>query len=95
MFSRRNFLRGSLLTFAFLISSANADIKFSSPAAGAVISGNSIDVEFEDGGVNPPISDFTSYTLQLCAGGNTDTDYVSWEPEDLGREAPANCSVLL
>lgn len=62
---------------ALFASSAHADVKFSSPAAGVVISGDTIDVEFEDGGEDPPLSDFTTYTLQLCAGGNTDKDYVS------------------
>lgn len=70
-------LLGSLAVSALFASSAYADVAFSSPSAGMVISGNTIDVEFEDGSSDPPIADFTSYTLQLCAGGNSETDYVS------------------
>lgn len=78
MFSRRNILLNSLLASTFFISSTFADVKFSSPAAGATISGSTIDVEFTDGGQAPPITAFTSYILQLCAGGNGATDYVSY-----------------
>lgn len=77
MLSRGGFLYGSLVASAFLASSAYADVAFSSPSAGQVISGNTISVEFEEGSSDPPLSDFTTYTLQLCAGGNTESDYVS------------------
>lgn len=64
------------LTAALLYSqTVRADIGFSSPSAGQVISGTTIDVEFAEGGGSPPMASFTSYTLQLCAGGNKDTDY--------------------
>lgn len=66
-----------MIAAAFLITSTYADVEFSSPTPGQVISGNTIDVEFAEGSADPPISDFSSYTLQLCAGGNTEDDYVS------------------
>lgn len=81
----------SLVASTLFVSSAFADVKFSSPAAGAVISGSEIDVEFTDGGEDPPITDFTSYILQLCAGGNADGEYVSHQ--DLALYEPANVIV--
>ena len=69
----------SLVLTAFVTSlfrSCTADIGFSSPAAGTTISGSTIDVEFEEGSGSPALSDFTGYTLQLCAGGNTEATYV-------------------
>ncbi|KAK5105086.1 Cell wall synthesis protein kre9 precursor [Lithohypha guttulata] len=60
---------------ALLFQTCTADIAFSSPAAGAKISGSTIDVEFEDGPDSPPLSDFSTYQLQLCAGGQTEKDF--------------------
>lgn len=58
-----------------------ADVGFSSPAAGATISGSTIDVKFTNGAGDPPLTSFSSYSLQLCAGGNVEADYVSCFPQ--------------
>jgi hypothetical protein len=61
----------AVLPFAF------ADVKITSPAPGDIITGNSLTIEWEESGNSPPISDFASYAMFLCAGGNEDTNYVS------------------
>ncbi|KAL9101003.1 MAG: hypothetical protein Q9163_003688 [Psora crenata] len=48
-----------------------ADIRFTSPAAGATIAGGrTLTIEWEDSGEDPPLSELTTYELFLCAGGN-------------------------
>jgi len=74
MLPQRHLLASFLLASTYLYS-ALADVAFSSPSAGQVISGSTIDVEFAQGPDEPSIADFTSYTLQLCAGGNGATDF--------------------
>ena len=57
---------------------ALADIEFTSPTAGAKLTGGgSISIEWQDSGSAPSISDLTTYQLFLCAGGNDDTTFVS------------------
>ncbi|KAF2163841.1 hypothetical protein M409DRAFT_56956 [Zasmidium cellare ATCC 36951] len=51
-----------------------ADVKFTSPAAGANVAPGSIAVAWEDSGDSPSIDDLSSYTLQLMVGGNSDDD---------------------
>lgn len=59
----------SLLTT--VLQFASADVKFTSPAAGATLTGGgAITVTWQDSGVAPSISDFSTYSLFLCAGGN-------------------------
>lgn len=56
---------------------ALADIKFTSPSAGATVQGGSvIKVQWKDSGTSPSISDLQAYQLFLCAGGNDDTSFV-------------------
>ena len=74
MILRRSLALSTIATA--LLQVCYADIGFSSPAAGATISGTTIDVEFEEGSGDPPLADFTTYTLQLCAGGNDAADWV-------------------
>jgi len=74
MLLQRHCLTSALLASAVL-QCALADVSFSSPAAGQDISGNTIDVEFADGSGDPPLADFTTYTLQLCAGGNDEKSF--------------------
>ncbi|KAK5942468.1 Cell wall synthesis protein kre9 precursor [Knufia obscura] len=75
MFVRQHILFSSLLASTLLTQATLADIAFSSPKAGATIKGSTIDVTFADGPGDPSINDFTSYTLQLCAGGNDADSY--------------------
>jgi hypothetical protein len=61
-----------LTVLATLAATAIADVKFSSPAAGAQIAGgSSMTITWADDGTAPTIDKFTSYTLNLMAGGNT------------------------
>ncbi|KAF2260706.1 hypothetical protein CC78DRAFT_472153 [Lojkania enalia] len=54
----------------------SADVQFTSPKAGAKITGGSaVVVEWKDSGDSPAISDLTTYQLFLCAGGDTEDTY--------------------
>ena len=56
---------------------AFADVQFTSPSAGATVAGGTtLDVEWEDSGDKPPISQMTTYELFLCAGGNDEDNFV-------------------
>ncbi|KAK3691206.1 Cell wall synthesis protein kre9 precursor [Vermiconidia calcicola] len=48
------------------------DVEFTSPAAGAKVDVGTIDVQWKESGVSPPIVDLTVYTLVLLVGGNND-----------------------
>ena len=54
-----------------------ADVEFTSPAAGASIAAGTIDVQWEESGIAPPIQDLTGYTLVLMVGGNEDGDMLA------------------
>lgn len=56
---------------------AFADVKFTTPAAGATLDGTTLSVEWTDSGTTPKLADLTSYQLFLCAGGNDDSSFVS------------------
>ncbi|GAB7323997.1 hypothetical protein MBLNU13_g07401t1 [Cladosporium sp. NU13] len=47
-----------------------ADVEFTVPAAGANITAGQIDVQWEESGIKPLISELTQYTLSLMVGGN-------------------------
>jgi len=52
-----------------------AGIKFTKPAAGTTLkAGTAIEVEWQDGGDGPKISDLTTYQLILVAGGQKDAE---------------------
>jgi hypothetical protein len=68
-------LRSSWL-LATLVPCVFADVKFTSPAAGATVSGPTISIEWEESGNPPKIADLASYQLFLCAGGNDKSSYV-------------------
>lgn len=58
-----------------------ADVEFTSPSAGATLTGGStISVKWKDSGTSPPISDLLTYQLFLCAGGNDAGSFVSLTP---------------
>lgn len=65
-----------LLFVATLAPAVLADVKFTTPAAGANVVPGSISVAWTDSGDSPSIDDLSSYTLQLMVGGNTDDDAV-------------------
>lgn len=48
-----------------------ADVEFTNPSAGDVVSVGSIEVQWKDSGTDPSILDLTQYTLLLMTGGNT------------------------
>jgi long-subunit fatty acid transport protein len=61
-----------LTVLATLAATAIADVKFSSPAAGAqIVGGSSLTITWADDGTAPTIDKFATYTLNLMAGGNT------------------------
>lgn len=61
-----------LTVLATLAATAIADVKFSSPAAGQqIVGGTSITITWTDDGTAPTIDQFSTYTLNLMAGGNT------------------------
>ncbi|KAF1926367.1 uncharacterized protein M421DRAFT_67686 [Didymella exigua CBS 183.55] len=67
-----------LLSFTALAALAplvSAGIKFKSPIAGAELTaGTAIEIEWEEGGTGPSISELTTYQLILVGGGQKDTE---------------------
>ena len=74
--ARNAMLRVSLAMFAAL-HLVSADVQFTSPSANAKLSAGSVTVQWKDSGDDPAISALTTYQLFLCAGGNTEDEYVS------------------
>jgi len=73
-----------LTSFASL---ALGDVLFTSPAAGATLTGGStLSVVFKESGTSPAISTLQSYQLFLMAGGNSDTNMVC----AMAREVTSN-----
>ncbi|KAF4552856.1 putative cell wall synthesis protein KRE9 [Elsinoe fawcettii] len=61
----------SSLLLASLVTLIQADVRFTSPAAGASLpGGGSIAVQWTDSGSGPALTTFASYQLFLMAGGN-------------------------
>lgn len=54
-----------------------ADVQFIEPAAGANLTAGQIDVQWQDSGIKPLISELTQYTLSLMVGGNDLDDMAS------------------
>lgn len=69
-------LRDVLCVATFLLPLTWADVDFTKPAAGDVVSGTSLVASWTESGQKPAISTFESYSLFLCAGGSTDSDFV-------------------
>ncbi len=64
-----------LTVLAALAPIVSAGIKFKKPAAGAKLTaGTAIEVEWEEGGSGPKISDLTTYQLILVGGGQEDAE---------------------
>ncbi|RMZ78826.1 hypothetical protein DV738_g3595, partial [Chaetothyriales sp. CBS 135597] len=61
---------------AAFIALARADVEFLTPAAGASQSSLKLSITWKESGTAPPISEFTSYQMYLCAGGNDVDEYV-------------------
>jgi hypothetical protein len=61
---------------AVLLPLVLADVAFTKPAAGDVITGTSLVAAWTESHQNPSISTFESYQLFLCAGGNNETEFV-------------------
>ena len=70
-------LRNVSLLTALLASYTLADVAILSPKPGDTITGLSLDIEWEDSGKTPALKDLASFQVFLCAGGNTDANYVS------------------
>ncbi|KAJ4986788.1 hypothetical protein SVAN01_07715 [Stagonosporopsis vannaccii] len=64
-----------LAVLAALTPLVSAGIKFTSPAAGDKLkAGTAIEIEWEEGGTGPKISDLLSYQLILVGGGQEDQE---------------------
>jgi hypothetical protein len=66
----------SLLFLVIFSASALADVEFTVPGAGSTIEGDSLTISWQESGIPPPISDFSTYAMNLCAGGNEVDDFV-------------------
>lgn len=62
---------------AALATTALADVKFISPAAGADVASGTITVKWEDSGDSPSLDDLAGFTLDLMVGGNDPSDAAS------------------
>jgi hypothetical protein len=66
-----------LVPLLTVVSLCAADVKFTSPPAGATLDGGGVlTVEWEESGDEPSISDLSTFELFLCAGGNEEGSYV-------------------
>jgi len=64
------------VVLTFLVTT-QADIQFTSPAAGAALPvGVPLTISWTDTGIAPLISQLSSYQLYLCAGGNDATTII-------------------
>ena len=70
MILRCLYLLAAVLPLAF------ADVEITSPAAGASVTGTTLNIQWKDSGDQPPITDLVSYQMFLCAGGNDPDNYV-------------------
>jgi hypothetical protein len=64
---------------SFLLSALSlvvADVSFTNPAAGSSFAVGTIQVEWEDSGTAPALSELTTYSLFLCAGGSDETSII-------------------
>lgn len=69
------------LRFLLFASTAWADVKFTSPAAGTTLAaGTAVGVSWQDSGVAPHLADLNSYQLFLCAGGSAESEMVWTSP---------------
>jgi hypothetical protein len=53
-----------------------ADVEFVAPAAGDSIPGLTLSIQWQDSGLDPPLTDLSTYQMFLCAGGNAAGSYV-------------------
>ena len=81
-------MRRLCVAIALALPTVLADVKFTSPAAGAQVAAGTINVQWKESGISPLIQDLTAYTLVLVVGGNDDADMVSILalPWRVGRE---------
>lgn len=73
-------LRSLYFSAAALLSFVLADVQVTSPAPGDSISGLTLDIEWKDSGKTPKLADLASYQIFLCAGGNSDSNFVCDTP---------------
>jgi hypothetical protein len=67
-----------LAALVAIVPFASAGITFKSPKAGATLTaGTAIQVEWTESGDGPKLTDMTTYTLFLMAGGNKAGEFVS------------------
>ncbi|KAL8690793.1 MAG: hypothetical protein Q9218_003842 [Villophora microphyllina] len=90
------------LLFTTLLPLALADVQFTSPAAGATLqAGKPITAKWQDSGDGTALTDLTTYTLFLCAGGNDAASIIQLAPINAngqfsaGNEASATVAATL
>lgn len=86
-------LRSVSLLATVLASFTLADVLVTSPKPGDTITGLALDIEWEDSGKTPALKDLASFQVFLCAGGNTDANYVS-SPLSAPVQASTHISTL-
>ncbi|KAL8672082.1 MAG: hypothetical protein Q9168_003442 [Polycauliona sp. 1 TL-2023] len=65
------------LLLVTLLPAALADVQFTSPAAGGTIAaGKPITAQWKDSGDGTALTDLSTYTLFLCAGGNDQASFI-------------------
>jgi hypothetical protein len=69
-------LRSTALLTAALLSLVHADVEVQLPKAGDTITGTQLEIQWQDSGNSPALTDLASYQLFLCAGGNTESSYI-------------------
>ncbi|KAL8806750.1 MAG: hypothetical protein Q9182_001148 [Xanthomendoza sp. 2 TL-2023] len=79
-----------------------ANVQFTSPAAGTTLTaGKPITAKWKDSGDGTALTDLTTYTLFLCAGGNDDASFINLAPINAngqfstGNEASATVAATL
>ena len=77
-------MRATALHLSILLSLlgfTSADVEFTSPAAGTTLTGGgAITITWRESGVAPPLSDLSTYSLYLCAGGNDESTIIQLAP---------------
>ena len=76
-------LRCIYLLAAALLSFVLADVEVTGPEAGDTITGLTLQFKWKDSGKSPALTDLASYQVFLCAGGNSDTNFVSYRRLDM------------
>lgn len=76
MYARVILFEALLCALVCFLVFAAADVSITQPAPGANVEVGLIEVQWEDSGIAPPLSELTQFTLSLMTGGNKEDDMV-------------------